>query len=413
MHSEQPLVNQVHPMIRKIMSPFGKYNGNEVEYVLRALDTEDAENKAFPWVQSLEEAFAVKVGTSYAIAVNSGTSGLHAALFAAGVRTGDEVIQPAMTVIMDAYATIHLGGVPIFADIVPETQHIDPEDIARKITPRTRAIVTVSWQGLPVDMAPIMNVAKDHNLIVVDDSAQTMMGRYKGRVAGSNAHIGVYSFENKKHLTTGSEGGMIVTSDPEMATRARKFAGIGYKHLTSNAGRTHLAVSTVQDPAYERFDTIGLNYRMNTVSAAIGLAQLERVDHIVARRQACGHLFLKAIASCSWMLPQTVLPGVEHTFYTFALDYRGEAERGMKWKEFYNRYIEKGGDGFYGCVAIPYLEPALRGREFGGHRLEKGLCPKAEALQPRIMQFKTNYRDLGEARHKAEILSALIDEIGR
>jgi perosamine synthetase len=377
------------------------------------LDTEAIDSKSFQWVQHFEEAFAEKVGALYAVAVNSGTSGLHAALFAAGVGSGDEVIQPGMTVVMDAYATIHLGGIPIFADIVPETQHIDPDDIIRKITPRTKAIITVSWQGLPVDMDPILEIAKKHNLIVVDDSAQTMMGRYKGKIAGANAHIGVYSFENKKHLTTGSEGGMIVTSDPEIATRARKFAGIGYKHMTATAGRTHLAQSTVQDPTYERFDTIGLNYRMNAISAAVGIAQLERVDHIVARRQACGEFFLKAVAGCEWMVPQKVGMGTEHTFYTFTVDFLGEASRGVTWKEFYNRYRAMGGDGFYGCVVTPYLEPALRGKVFGGVRMEPGLCPKAESLQMRIMQFKTNYRDLGEARRQAEILSTLIDEIGR
>jgi perosamine synthetase len=377
------------------------------------LDTEDPESKRYPWVQRFEEAFAAKVGAPYAIAVNSGTSGLHAALFAAGVGPGDEVIQPAMTVVMDAYATIHLGGIPVFADIVPETQHIDPEDIARKITPRTKAIMTVSWQGLPVDMDPILDIARKHNLVVIDDSAQTMMGRYKGKIAGTNAHIGVYSFENKKHLTTGSEGGMIVTSDPELATRARKFAGLGYKHMTATAGRTHLALSTVQDPGYERFDTIGLNYRMNAISAAVGLAQLERVDHIVARRQACGRMFLDAITGCGWMVPQAVMADAEHTYYTFAVDYHGETERGVKWKEFYNRYMDMGGDGFYGCVVTPYLEVALRGKEFGGYRMEDGLCPEAEALQRRVMQFKTNYRNLGEARQKAEVLSKLVNEIGR
>ena len=108
-----------------------------------------------------------------------------------------------------------------------------------------------------------------------------------------------------------------------------------------------------------------------------------------------------------------VQPGIEHTYYTFAVDFQGEQERGVKWKEFYNRYKDKGGDGFYGCVAIPYLEPALRGKEFGGYKLAKGLCPKAESLQRRIMQFKTNYRNLDVAREKTEILSTLIDEIGR
>lgn len=400
-------------LINNARNAFGKFNGNEAEYVLRALDSENPENKERPWVQRFEEAFAEKVGASYAIAVNSGTSGLHAALFAAGVGPGDEVIQPAMTVVMDAYATLHLGGTPVFADIDPTTQTIDPADIARKITPRTKAIMTVSWQGLPVDMDPIMALAAKHNLVVIDDSAQTMMGRYHGKISGANAHMGVFSFEHKKHLTTGSEGGMIVSSDDKLATRARKFAGIGYKHMTATAGRTHLAMSTVQDPDYERFDTIGLNYRMNAISAAVGLAQLERVDHIVARRQACGRLFLDAIAGCSWMVPQVVRPGVEHTYYTFAVDYQGLEQRGVKWKDFYNRYKDMGGDGFYGCVVTPYLEPALKGKEFGGVVMAPGLNPQAEALQKRIMQFKSNYRDLGIARQKAEILAALIDQIGR
>lgn len=395
------------------LNPFGKYNGNEADYVLRAIDSENQDGGDYPWVTKFEEAFAEKLGAKYAIAVNSGTSGLHAALYAAGVSAGDEVIQPALTVIMDAYATIHLGGIPVFADINPSTLNIDPDDILRKLTPKTRAILTVSWFGLPVDMDPIKDIANKYKLIIIDDSAETLMGRYKGVISGSNADIGVFSFEQKKHITTGSEGGMVVSNDEFLATRARKFAGIGYKHMTATAGRTHLAMSTVQDPDYERFDTIGLNYRMNAVSAAIGLAQLERVDEIVSRRQACARLFHNAIIGCSWMIPQSINPGFEHSYYTFAVDYRGLEERSVSWRNFYNRYKQMGGDGFYGNVMIPYLEPALRGKQYGNTILRPGLCPKAEAIQKRIMAFKTNYRDLGMARRKAEILSNLIDQIGR
>lgn len=394
-------------------NPFGKFCGNEAKYVLQALDSENPDNRERPWVQRFEEAFAQRMGVKYAIACNSGTSGLHAALFAAGVGPGDEVIMPAMTVIMDAYAAIHLGATPVFADVIRETHGIDPEDVRRRITPRTKAIITVSLQGLPVDMDPIMAMAQEHGITVVDDSAQTMLGRYKGRIAGTNAHLGVFSFENKKHLTTGSEGGMIVSNDPDLATRARKFAGIGYKHMTASAGRTHLALATVQDPYYERFDTIGLNYRMNTVSAAVGLGQLERVDEIVARRQASGNLFLQAVAGCQWARAQVVPDGYEHSYYTFSIEYRGDDTHGVSWKEFYNRYLAKGGDGFYGCCRIPYLEPALRGSTINGGRYEAGQCPTAEDLQPRVMQFKSNYRDLDVARRKAAILSELIDEIGR
>lgn len=396
-----------------VKSPFGKYNGKELEYLIRALDTETPENKAFPWVQTFEQTFAQKVGSKYAIAVNSGTSGLHAALFAAGVGPGDEVIQPSVNVVMDAYVTYHLGAVPVFADIDPESWNIDSRKIEAKITPRTKAIIAVSIYGLPVDIDPIMEIAARHNLTVIDDSAETLMGTYKGGVAGTRAHMGVFSFEKSKHITSGSEGGMIVTSDERLATLARKFAGIGYKTLTARAGRTSLASSVYQDPGYERFDTIGLNYRMNAVTAAVGLAQFERAEHLVERRKEVGRMFLEAVDGCSWLKTQVVPEHSEHTYFTFGVLYLGAKSKGLAWKEFYNLYKGRGGDGFYACWANPYLEPSLRGRKMGDQVFERGLCPVAEDIQGKVMAFKTNYRDLGIARAKAEILSAVIDELGR
>lgn len=394
-------------------SPFGKFNGNEVEYVLRALDSENPENGRFPWVQTFEEKFAEKLGARCAIAVNSGTSGLHAALYAAGVGPGDEVIQPAVTVVMNAYVTYHLGAIPVFVDVGSETWNIDAGKIEEKIGPKTKAIMAVSIYGLPVDMDPIMEIAKRHNLVVIDDSAETLMGRYKGRVAGVQAHLGVFSFEKSKHITSGNEGGMIVTSDERLAVKARKFAGIGYRNLTASAGRTSLASSIYQDPDYERFDTIGLNYRMNAISAAVGLAQLERADSLVERRKAIGRMFLDAVGGCAWVRPQHVPDHSEHTYFTFGLHYSGMKHKGIGWKDFYNKYIERGGDGFYSCWKNPYLEPSLRGKRMGNQTFEKGLCPVAEEIQGKIMAFKTNYRDLNEARHKTLILAKLIDEIGR
>lgn len=393
-------------------NPFGKYNGREAEYVMQMLSRED-DGDPRSWPQRFEEAFAARMGVKYAVACNSGTSGLHMALFAAGVGPEDEVISPALTVIMDAYAAIHLGGVPVFADVDPDTFLIAADTIEAKITPRTKAIMVVSLEGLSVDMDPIMDVAKKHGLIVIEDSAQTLLGTYHGRQAGTIAHIGIFSFENKKHMTCGSEGGMVVSNDPELATRARKFGGIGYKHMTANAGRTHLAMSTVQDPAYERFDTIGLNYRMNEASAAIGLAQLERLDQLVSNRQQCAAFFEDAVAGCDWFVPQRTPAGYVSSYYTFAAKYYGQEKRAISWKEFYDRYLEKGGDGFYGACMIPYLEPALIGQSFGGVRFGEGLCPIGEDLQKRIMQFKTNYRNLSVAEQKASVLADLIDEIGR
>jgi perosamine synthetase len=400
-------------MSLSVNGPYGKYIGKEAEYVMRALDTETPNPDGISWVQKFEEKFSDAIGSKYAIAVNSGTSGLHAALFAAGVGPGDEVIQPCVTVVMDAYVTLHLGAVPIFIDIDAKTWNIDVNKIEEKITEKTKAIIVVSLYGLPVDIDPIMKIADKYNLIVIDDSAETLMARYKDGIAGTHAHMGVFSFEKSKHITSGSEGGMIITSDENLATRARKFAGIGYKGLTASAGRTSLASSVYQDPDYERFDTIGLNYRMNEVTAAVGLGQFEQVNHLVERRKVIGQMFREAVAGCSWIETQVVPDHSDHSYFTFGMLYLGLEKRNISWKEFYNRYKEMGGDGFYACWKNPYLEPSLRGKEFGGVLMQKGFCPIGEEYQKKIMAFKTNYRNLGEARHQTNILANLIDGIGR
>ena len=396
-----------------VYNPFGKFNGKELEYVTRALDSETKENREFPWVQKFEESFASKIGSKYAIAVNSGTSGLHAALYAAGVGAGDEVIQPATTVVMDAYVTCHLGAVPVFVDIDPTSWNIDARKIEEKITDKTKAIIVVSLYGLPVDIEPIMIIAKKYNLAVIDDSAETLMCKYKGDIAGTHADFGVYSFEKSKHMTSGSEGGMVVTNNEKYAILTRKFAGIGYKGLTASTGRTSLASSVYQNPDYERFDTIGFNYRMNAITAAVGLAQLERIDHLVERRKVIGTMFLEAVKDCSWLETQEIPNYSEHGYFTFGMRYLGAEERKIPWKDFYNRYKKMGGDGFYACWKNPYLEPSLKGRTMGSQAFELGLCPIAEQYQTQLMVFKTNYRDLSEARHQCQLLADLIDKIGR
>ncbi len=403
----------LNKLIKNIKNPFGKFNGNELNYILQVLDSESEETKKISWVQRFEEAFTKKLDVNYAVAVNTATSGLHAALFAAGVKEGDEVIQPSKTVVMDSYVTIHLGATPVFADIDPNTWNISIEEIEKKITPRTKAIIVVSLYGLPVDIDPIMDLAKKHNIIVIDDSAETMVSKYKGKFAGTHAHMGVYSFEKSKHMTSGSEGGMIVTNDKNLAELTRKFAGIGYKGLSASAGRTSLASSTYQDPNYERFDLIGLNYRMNQITAAIGLAQFERIEFLVGRRKKIGQMFLEAIKNCSWLVSQEIPNNVDHSYFTFGVRYLGEKSKGIKWKEFYNLYKNMGGDGFYACWKPPYLEPSLYGKKIGDQIFKEGLCPIAENYQKSLMVFKTNYRNLDEAKKQTIILSKLIDKIGR
>ncbi len=394
----------------QIFDPTGKFNGKELEYITEFLNTINKKN-SLPFVQRFEEEVSKKIGVNFAVACNSGTSALHMAMYSLDLQPGDEVIVPALTVVMDAYSVIHTGGTPVFAEIDRNTYGIDPEDVRKKITPKTKAIITVSLQGLSVDMDPIMNLARQNNIVVIDDSAQNMMGTYKNKLAGSLADINIFSFENKKHITAGSEGGMLLTNCSYLAERARKFGGIGYKHMTAKAGRTSLAMSDVQDPDYERFDTIGLNYRMSEVSAAIGLAQFERIEDIVNKRKKCAELFNNAVKDCEWITPQHVPKDRTHSHYTYSFEYNGLKARGISWKDFYNMYIKKGGDGFYSACVVPYLEPVFQNNPKYNRKFVRGLCPVAEEMQKKIMQFKTNYRSLKEAKQKADILFNLIQEI--
>jgi perosamine synthetase len=394
-------------------NPFGKFNGKEAEYALRALDSESEENRGFPWVTEFEDQFCKLSGAKFAIAVNSATSGLHAALVAAGVGEGDEVIQPGLTVIMNSLVTVACGATPVFADINPDSWNLDATTIEQKITEKTKAIMAVSLFGLPLEMDPIMELAAKHNLLVIDDSAEVITGHYKNQFPGLRADMAVYSFENKKHMSSGSEGGMIITQNPDLAEKARKFSGIGYKNLTATVGRTSLASAEFQNPEYERHDSLGLNYRMNNITAAVGLGQLDRISHLVQRRIAIGEMFNRAVEGCDWIIPQEKSPNSSHTYYTYGVKYEGQEQRGVSWKEFYTRYKKMGANGFYAAWVNPYLEPVFKGKTFDGILMETGLCPIAEECQKKIMLFKTNHRDLSEASEDVAILNQLIDEIGR
>jgi len=396
-----------------LSNKFGKYVGNEIKYIQQYLDTETLENKNYPWVQNFEQKFIELSNSEYAIAVNSATSGLHAALEACNLSPGDEVISPGLTVIMNAFTTLKSNLTPVFADVNKDTWCIDIETIIPKVTAKTKVIMPVSLFGLPVDIKPIMDFAKERGIIVIDDSAETILGSYQGKFAGTHADIAVYSFENKKHMTSGGEGGMVITSNEKLAEKIRKFAGIGYKNLSATAGRVSLAASEFQDPLYKRHDLIGINYRMTPLTAAIGIAQLERIDELVDRRIKIGNMFEEATKDCDWMISQSRIEDANHTYLTAGFKYLGLEKKGIPWKDFYNLYISKGGDGIYAAWMNPYLEAALYGKKFNQTECHENLCPNAEELQKKLMLFKTNYRDLSVAEDKAKILSNLIDEIGR
>lgn len=394
-----------------------KYLGRELEYLERVLNSESWSATAGSWVQSFESSFKERLGAKHAVGFNSGTSTMHAALEAAGIGPGDEVISPGLTVIMNATSTIHANAIPVFADIDPDTWCIDPDDIERKITSKTKAIMAVSIYGCPADMDPIMQLGKKYNLLVIEDNAQSVLSKYKGRELGTIGDIASYSFENTKHLSCG-EGGMITTNNTDLAMRARKVGGHGFKNLMADEGRVRLRQDVFQNPNYKRHDVLGWNYRMSEFSAAIGLAQLERVDELVQLRQDVAAMFIEAMSDCDYLTPQHTPSDCVNSYYILGVAYSGLESIGVTWEEFRLEYIKQGGDGIYGAWAVPYLEPMIQERTFVARYPEiykdvsysPGLCPVAERMQPLVMQFKTNYRDLAIASKKVECLSKTIDK---
>jgi len=351
----------------------------------------------------LEEAFAKKFGVNFAIGVNSGTSALHSALFAADVKPGDEVITTPLTFAAPALAVLQQGAIPVFADIDPDTLNIDPGDVQKKITKRTRAIIPVALYGLPSDLDPIMKLAQEHNLMVIEDNAECFLGKYKGRIAGTIGHMSIFSFERSKHITTGN-GGMIITNDEELAVKARKFSVLGYATLTAKQASYKAAKDTVQHPDFLRHELAGYNYRLPEICAAMALAQLEKLEMFVEKRQKIAEIYNQGVGNCEWLIPQKTPDCCTHTYWTYALKLQKNEKR--SWRDFRQTYLEQGGDRFYAAWMVNYLEPVFQNLGY-----EKGLCPVAEDLQKRLIQLKTNYRTLGQARKQAAALKRTIGRL--
>jgi len=403
---------------------FGKHIGNELKYIQQLLNSEDAEQKLKPFLPRFEKAFGNLIGSKYVIGQNSGTSTLHSCLIAAGVNAGDEVISPAHTVVMCGFATLYQNAIPVFADVNPRTFNIDPEDLEKKITPRTKAIIAVHMHGLPADMPRIMKIARRYKIPVIEDSAQSIFGSINGKMVGRWGDMASFSFETKKHLSTG-EGGAVTTDNAKYAKIIRQSGGLGYRKLT--AGNSLKAVLPVefQDPNYKRYSVLGWNYRMNELTAAVALAQIERARIIVERRKAVANIISEAFEGCKWITPQLNPPDYENSYWTYTVLYNGDSSHGVSWRSFYKKFKSAGGDGFYGGVSVPYLEPVFQDKAFLKTYLpdvadynqafdyQAGLSPIAEKIQPKMMQFKTNYRDLTKARRQRDILHSVITDIER
>lgn len=391
-----------------------RFDEHEFNYIKEVLDSGFASGTSGNMNTRLEQYFANKIGRRFAMTFNSGTTTLHAALWASGVGYGDEVITTPLTVISCMNAILYCHAIPVFADINPDTFLLDPADVRRRITPRTKAIMPVHLYGQVCDMTEIMNIASEYNLAVIEDCAQCYMGLHRGRIGGTFGDVGSWSFENSKHLTTG-DGGIVACDNEELGDRIRKLSCQGFRNATAVSGKIRVGKDLFQNPSYKRHSMFGFMYRLPEVAAAMGLAQAEKLDWFVGLRQQMASKYLKVIEenSCDWLVPQQTPEEDVNSFYTFAAKY---TRTDLPWVDFRRKFVEVGGDGVYAAWALCYLEDSipeihqlLEQMHLGGRfQTSPGLCPGAEKAQQQLMQFTTNQKDEVEMDRQAECLDKTI-----
>ena len=274
-------------------------DGNEERYVRDCLETN--------WISSLgryitrfEEAFAGWCGMPHGTACSSGTAALHLSLVALGVGPGDEVLIPDFTLIVSANTVIQAGARPVLVDVDPRTWCLDPALLEKKITPRTRAVMPVHMYGHPCDMPAILEIARRHGLSVIEDCAEAHGAEIAGRKVGTFGQAGCFSFYGNKILTTG-EGGMVLTSDPELAARLALLRDQGF------------------EPPRFVHHVMGFNYRLTNLQAAVGLAQTERAEQKIARKRELASWYLEAFAGCPDVELPWEAPGAKNVYWMFGV----------------------------------------------------------------------------------------------
>jgi perosamine synthetase len=268
----------------------------EKQYVEEALASTWISSKG-AFLDRFEREFAAYVGAEHGVAAANGTVALHLAFSALGIGPGDEVIVPTLTYVASVNAIAYTGATPVFVDSEPDHWALDPKAIERTITPRTKAIEVVHLYGYPADMDPIIEVARRHSLAIVEDAAEAHGAAYKGRRVGALGTVGVFSFFGNKIVTTG-EGGMLVTNDHGLAERARHLRGQGVSPT-----RTYW------------HDVLGFNYRLTNVAAAIGCAQLERIDETLAAKVRLAHLYRRHLSGVEGVAFQDDAPWAKPVYW--------------------------------------------------------------------------------------------------
>jgi len=322
-----------------------------------------------PAVEAFERAVAATVEARHAVAVSSGTAALHAAVFAAGIGPGDEVITSPLTFAASANAVLYLGGTPVFADIRPDTLNVDPAEVEARITPRTRGIAPVDFAGQPCDLDALMEIARIHRLVTIEDAAHALGASHKGRPVGAIADLTTFSFHPAKLVTTG-EGGLVTTASEDLAGRLRRFRNHGLE--------TDFRERSARGAPYSPMVDLGFNYRLPDLQCALGLSQLAKLETFLKRRAAIAERYTAALDRIGAVTVPTLLPHGRHAWHIFPVLL--QLEQLATDRNTVLAALRAEGIGATVHYVPTYWHPYY---ERLGYR--RGLCPRAEAAYERLV----------------------------
>jgi perosamine synthetase len=386
----------------------------EKRYVLEVLESEFRSSKYVNMTQKFEEEFAKFFDSKYAISFINGTSTMHAALEALEIGVGDEVIVPPLTMSATTFAVLHANATPVFADVDVDTFQISIDSVKNRITNNTKAVIPVGLYGGCADLTELVNLCTPRGIHIIEDNAEVMGSTLNGKKVGTFGITSSFSLQSSKHLTSG-EGGVLVTDDFDFAQNVRRVQSLGYAGV--GATKSKISKAEIQSPEYSRHVSMGWNYRMPELCAAVGLAQIQRVNELVSIRTSTAKLFSEAALGFEDILkPQKMVPNSTNTYWTWAAQVNLDK---VDWSSFRQTFKKCGGDDFYGAWKLSYLEPFFQDKKLLGREkfiqpeylssYKQGLCPNAEFLQPRLVQLKTNYWELDEAKLQAEALNTALN----
>lgn len=389
----------------KLKKNFWQFSGNEEKYINRIFKN-GIKFKKKSYTERLENLFSKLHNIKYSISINSCTSALHIAFLAIGLKKNDEVLVPSLTPIMCG-TTIHLaGGVPVFTDVDSETFLIDENDIKRKITKKTKAILAVHMYGGICNLKNLKKICKENKLFLIEDCAESMLAKDENNLlTGTVGDIGCWSFQAAKQLTCG-DGGILTTNNAFLAKRIRKLSNLGFKILNAKSSKILISKDQRQNPNYNRFDEIGYNYRMNEFTAAIALAQCERVNFFIKKRRRSAICQKNILKNNIYLLPQKIPKNAYPTYYTLAVRLTDQGKRKVSWFNFRKKFMEFGGDGIYAASKLIQQEEAIKKNKIGK---KSNKTPMAKKLQKELLLFTTNHGSQKEIDIQTKALKKTIN----